>query len=135
MAVAQRPAEDEDAIRAVAAAWVEATRQGDVPAVLRLMTDDALFLVPGQPAMDKAAFEAASRLQGASGMRFEIRQQVHEVVVDGALGFARSWLEVSVTPPGGAAPVKRAGHALTMFRKDGGHWRLWRDANMMTKVG
>ena len=59
MAVAQRPAEDEDAIRAVAAAWVEATRQGDVPAVLRLMTDDALFLVPGQPAMDKAAFESA----------------------------------------------------------------------------
>ena len=134
MTAPQRHADDEAAIRAVAAAWVEATRHGDVAAVLRLMTDDALFLVAGQPAMDRAAFEAASRAQAASGLRFEIRQQIHEVVVDGALAFARSWLEVSVTPPGGVAPVKRTGHALTVFRKDGGHWRLCRDANMMAKV-
>jgi ketosteroid isomerase-like protein len=38
-----------------------------------------------------------------------------------------------VTPPGGAA-VTRAGHTLTIFRKEAGRWLLCRDANLLTRV-
>jgi ketosteroid isomerase-like protein len=44
-----------------------------------------------------------------------------------------SKLSVEVTPPGGA-PVKRAGHTLSVLRKSGGRWQLARDANLLTPV-
>ena len=40
---------EDESIRAVVARWLEATAKGDIQAVLELMTDDALFLVPGHP--------------------------------------------------------------------------------------
>jgi uncharacterized protein (TIGR02246 family) len=49
--------DDEKAIRAVVREWLDASRRGDTTAVLALMTTDALFLVPGQPPMDRDGFE------------------------------------------------------------------------------
>src|SRR6187401_1307706 len=58
--------EDEKAIRRLVADWFEATKRGDLDAVLALMTDDVVFLVPGKPPMmGKPAFAAASRAQAA----------------------------------------------------------------------
>ena len=126
--------EDERAIRAVVAAWLDATRRGDVHAVLDLMTDDALFLVPGQPPMDKAAFEAASRAQSAAKLQISATSDIREVRVEAAMAWLWSHLTVTVTPPGAAAPIRRAGHTLTIFRKVGGRWLLARDANLLVKV-
>ncbi len=42
--------------------WMAASRVGDVQKVLSLMTDDAVFLMPGQSVMRKADFAAAMRL-------------------------------------------------------------------------
>jgi uncharacterized protein (TIGR02246 family) len=36
---------DEQAIRQLVADWMAATRAGDLPAVLRLMADDVVFMV------------------------------------------------------------------------------------------
>ena len=38
--------EDERAIREVVDRWMDATRAGDLPAILDLMTDDVLFMTP-----------------------------------------------------------------------------------------
>jgi len=38
---------DEDLIREVVSTWMEATKTHDVEGMLQLMTDDAVFLVPG----------------------------------------------------------------------------------------
>jgi uncharacterized protein (TIGR02246 family) len=123
---------DEQAIRAVVAEWIDATRRGDVDAVLRLMTDDALFLTPGQEPMDRAAFEAASRGQSTQGMQIDAASDIREVHVEGNIGFLWSRLVVNVTPPGASA-VTREGHTLTIFRKCDGRWLLARDANMLVR--
>ena len=40
-------------------------------------------------------------------------------------------LSVTMTPPDGAASVKRTGHTLTIFTKQHGKWLIARDANML----
>ena len=53
--------EDERAIRRVVATWLDASKHGDIETVMSLMTDDVVFLVPGQKPFGKAAFAAASK--------------------------------------------------------------------------
>jgi ketosteroid isomerase-like protein len=43
-------------------------------------------------------------------------------------------LTVVVTPPSGGATIKRAGHTLTVLKKEHGRWLLARDANLLTVV-
>ena len=45
--------EDERAIREVIATWMRASVAGDTATVLSLMTDDVVFLVPGQEPFGK----------------------------------------------------------------------------------
>lgn len=124
--------EDDRAIREVIAAWMRASAEGDIDTVLGLMTDDVVFLVPGREPFGKAAFAAAS--QGMQGMRLDGKSDVREIEVAGDWAYARSYLEVSITPPGGTA-VRRKGYTLSIFRKGAdGRWRLARDANLLTKA-
>jgi uncharacterized protein (TIGR02246 family) len=41
--------DDERQIRELVGAWMTASKVGDLPAVLALMTDDVIFMTPGQP--------------------------------------------------------------------------------------
>ena len=123
---------DENAIRAVVARWLEATAQGDIQAVLDLMTEDALFLSPGQPPMDRAAFKAASEAQLAAAMSINAKSDIREIHVSGDLAYIWAHLVVNLRS-GSAAPITRAGYALTIFRKIGDRWLLSRDANMLGK--
>ena len=125
--------EDEAQIRALIETWMVATRAGDVEAVMGLMTDDVVFLMPGRPAMSRADFEAAAKLQaGDAGPRIDGTSEIQEVQVAGGWAFARSHLTVTITPPGGGAlPIVRAGPVLSVFRKEQGRWLLARDANML----
>jgi uncharacterized protein (TIGR02246 family) len=127
--------DDQRAIRDLVAEWMAATKRGDSQAVLDLMTDDAVFLVPGQPPMDKAAFASAStKSRTDEQLAFEGVADIKEVCVDGSTAYMWSHLTVTVTPPSGAAPIRRAGHTLTIFRKVRGRWLLARDANLLMKV-
>ena len=125
---------DEREIRGLVATWMAATKAGDFESVLGLMTDDVVFLVPGQPPMiGKAAYAAAAR--GQSGMeppRVDGASEIREVRVLGGWAYAWTRLTVTVTQPGGAPAVTRGGHTLSIFRKENGKWRLARDANMLT---
>lgn len=123
---------DEQAIRAVVSEWIDASRRGDVDAVLRLVTDDVLFLTPGQDPMDRAAFEAASRAQSMQTMQIDATSDIREVHVEGNMGFLWSHLSVRVTPQG-APTMTRDGYTLTIFRKCDGRWLLARDANMLVR--
>lgn len=122
--------EDECAIRALVDTWFSASKAGDVDTVLDLMTDDAIFMVPGQEPFGKAAFAAASK--GMKDVRFEGRSEIRELRVLGDWAYMRSYLQVAMTPPGGAV-IRRSGYTLTILRKErDGRWRLARDANLMT---
>jgi len=128
---------DEQAIRDVVRQWMEASKAGDVDTVLGLMTDDVVFLQPGQPPMiGKVAYaERAKPQQGAPSERLQIdgTSEIQEVQVAGEMAFLWSKLNVTATPPGGE-PFRRAGHTLTVFRKEGGRWLLARDANLLVKI-
>lgn len=124
---------DELAIRSVISSWLDATKRGDVDAVLNLMTEDALFLTPGQAPMTRAAFEAVSRSQAAAKLQIEAQSEIQEVQVDGAMGYLWSRLAVTVIPQD-ADPIRREGHTLTVFKKVGGRWLLHRDANLLGRV-
>jgi len=127
---------DEREIRQVVATWMTATKAGDIETVLTLMADDVVFLIAGQPPMiGKAAFAAAARAQsGQAAPRFDGTSDIQEVKVLGDWAFIWTKLTVVVTPPGGAPPMTRAGHTLSIFSKQNGRWVLARDANMLAPV-
>ena len=126
---------DEEEIRQLVSTWMAASKAGDVETVLSLMADDAVFLLPGQAVMRKADFAVAARAQsGQDAPQFDGRSEIQEIKILGDWAFMWSKLTVVVTPPGGAQSLTRAGHTLTIFKKQNGKWVLARDANMLVPV-
>lgn len=130
-------ADDELAIRKLIATWLDATRAGDVDAVLALMAPDAVFLVPGgAPLCGRDAFAGPLRslLETHS---IETLSEVQEIGGEGDLAFCRTKLTVEVTPKdGSAAPVRRSGHTLSLLRRQpDGVWLLTHDANLLGAPG
>ncbi|MGK9168306.1 SgcJ/EcaC family oxidoreductase [Inquilinus limosus] len=122
--------DDERAIRNLVETWMEASKAGDVATVLSLMSDDAVFMVPGREPFGKEAFAAASA--GQSEMRIDGRSEIRELQVLGDWAYLRAYIDITVTPPVGQL-VRRAGWTLTILRKQpDGRWLLTRDANLLT---
>lgn len=120
--------QDERAIRDLVDTWFAASKAGDIPTVLDLMTDDVIFMVPGQPPFGKKAFAAASQ----GNVQIEGACDIQEVQVLGDWAYLRNHIRLTVTPPGGNPAVRRSGYTLTILRKDAdGRWRLARDANLL----
>ena len=125
---------DEQAIRELVATWMSATKAGDTQTVLGLMTDDIVFLVPGQPPMDKRTFAAAARAQsGPQQLDIDGKSEIQEIKVCGDWAYMWTKLKIVVTPPGGAT-MTRAGHTLSILKKQNGKWLLARDANLLAPV-
>ena len=125
---------DEAQIRELVSTWMAATKSGDVETVLSLMTDDVVFLIPGRPVMRKGDFAAAAKSQASAGLKFDGKSDIQEVKVSGDWAFMWSKLTVVAEPPDGTAPTVRAGHTLTVFHRENGHWLLARDANLLGPV-
>ena len=113
-----------------------ATKSGDREKLLTLMAEDVVFLLPGQPPMiGKSAFAAAAGAQSQQASpQFEATSEIREIKVIGDWAFMWTKLQVVVTPPGGAPPMTRAGHTLSILKKQNGRWLLARDANMLSAV-
>jgi uncharacterized protein (TIGR02246 family) len=123
--------EDERAIRDLVATWLKASADGDVETVLRLMTDDVVFMVPGQEPFGKQAYRAAA--VASKNVRLEGKSNIQEIKVLGDWAYLRNYLEVTIPLPGGKS-VQRAGYTLTILRKQAdGRWALERDANLMVE--
>jgi uncharacterized protein (TIGR02246 family) len=128
--VERRMTDDEREIRQVIETWMRASREGDIATVLSLMTEDAVFMVPGREPFGREAFAAASNAM--AGMRIEGTSESVELQVLGDWAFSRSHIDLTIFPPD-REPVRRSGYTLTLFRKGAeGRWRLARDANLLT---
>lgn len=127
---------DEREIRQLVATWMRATKVGDIETVLSLMAEDVVFLLPGQPPMiGKSAFAAAAQAQSnQQPPHFDGTSEIQEIKVLGEWAFMWTRLSVVVAPPGGAPPMTRAGHTLSILKKQDGKWVLARDANMLSPV-
>jgi len=122
--------DDQSAIRALVETWMTASKSGDVAAVLELMTDDVVFMVPGQEPFGREAFAEMS--QAESAPKIDGTSDIVELQVLNDWAFTRTRIEMMVTPPG-REPVRRYGYTLTILRKGAdGQWRLARDANLTT---
>jgi uncharacterized protein (TIGR02246 family) len=126
---------DEQEIRQLVATWMSATKAGDLATVLSLMTDDVVFLVVGQQPFGKQQFAAAMKppAGGAPLPMIDGRSEIQEIRISGDHAYLWTRLNVEVTPPGGVT-AKRSGHTLSVLRREGGRWRLARDANLLSPV-
>jgi len=124
--------DDEQAIRNLVAEWQRASAAGDVATLTSLMDEDVIFLTPGNPPMrGRDAFVAAFR-QVTGHYDLESTSEIREIQVTGDWAYFWSYLRVTVTPGAEGSPVRRAGHTLTVLRKQpGGRWGLFRDANLL----
>jgi len=75
--------DDERAIRNVVDTWLAASRSGDLATVLSLMTDDVLFLTPGQAPFGKEAFAKMS--DGMKDVRVEGTSDIQKILIGRAL--------------------------------------------------
>ena len=127
---------DEEAIRALIARWIDATRAGDVDTVLSLMAPDAVFLMPGQPPMMGQDAFAGSLRKVLATHSLDSTSEVEEVAISGDMAYCHTKLSVTVTSKHGQLPMQRTGHTLTILRKGGdGKWLVTRDANMLASPG
>ncbi|HEX2917118.1 MAG TPA: SgcJ/EcaC family oxidoreductase [Edaphobacter sp.] len=124
---------DEQQIRGVIDLWLEASSRGDLATIMSLMTDDVVFLTPGNPPMPRAEFEQRSR--AATGkVSIDGNADVQEITVFGDTAICWNYLAITATPEGGE-PIRRAGNVLSVFRRgEEGQWRIWRDANLLGLV-
>ena len=127
---------DEREIRQLVATWIAATKSGDIKTVIQLMADDVVFLVAGQPPMiGKSAFAAAAQAQSSQGpVQFDGTSEIQEIKIFGEWAFMWTRLTVTITPPGGGEPMTRAGHTLSILKKENGKWLMARDANLLSPV-
>jgi uncharacterized protein (TIGR02246 family) len=99
--------DDEQLIRDLVRSWMDATKAGNTPAVLDLMTEDVVFLRPGHPPMRKAEFAAGAEAQQAGqAPRFDGASEIQEIEVLGEWAYMWTKLTVVATPPDGSAPMK-----------------------------
>lgn len=122
---------DEHAIRQVHGTWIDAVNAGDLARLLDLMTDDVVFLNPGQAAFGREGFHAAFSI-GHQQFRLRCVSELQEVVVAGNLAHTLSKDSLSLTPRAGGATSQLAGHRLTIYRRQpDGRWLLARDAHTL----
>jgi uncharacterized protein (TIGR02246 family) len=127
---------DEDEIHQLVETWMTATKAGDIDTVLTLMAEDVVFLLPGRsPMIGKSAFVAAMAAQSGQGRpQFDGTNEIQEIKVIGEWAFMWAKLSVVMTPPGGGVSIARAGHTLSILKKQNGKWVLARDANLLSPV-
>lgn len=124
---------DEQSIRSLFAEWQTASEEGDVERLSRLMSDDVVFLRPGQPPMrGRDSFLAAFR-EGMKQYRIESEGSIKELHVADDVAWCWTHLSVTVTPLKDGLSMRRSGNTLTILHKQPDHgWVIVRDANMLT---
>jgi uncharacterized protein (TIGR02246 family) len=125
--------QDDEKVREVVTTWMRATAKGDLETVLRLIAEDAVFLLPDQPPMrGREAFAAAFRSM-AGQVRIEGKPDIQEIHFTGDYAICWNQLSLTLTPLQGGPVQRRAGPTLSVFRKEpDGRWVLFRDANMLS---
>jgi uncharacterized protein (TIGR02246 family) len=127
-------APDEREIREIHSTWISAVNAGDLLRLLTLMTDDVVFLNPGQAPFGQDGF-SANFSAAHQQVRIRCSSELEEVAVIGEIAYTRSRDALSVTPRAGGEATQLAGHRITVYRKQAdGRWLLARDAHTLSPV-
>ena len=123
---------DEREIHDVHSKWIDAVNAGNLARLLTLMTDDVVFLNPGQAPFVRDGFSHAF---SAAHQQAVVRciSELEEVVVVGEVAYTRSQDALSVTRRGGGEATQLAGYRITIYRRQpDGRWLLARDAHTLS---
>jgi uncharacterized protein (TIGR02246 family) len=125
---------DERKIREAHSTWISAVNGGDLARLLTLVTDDVVFLNPGQSPSRREEF-STNFLAAHQQVRIRCVSELEEVVIVGEVGYTRSRDALSVTPFAGGEATQLAGYRMTIYRKQpDGRWLLARDAHTLSPV-
>jgi uncharacterized protein (TIGR02246 family) len=125
---------DERAVRKTHTTWIEAVNAGDLTRLFGLMTDDAVFLNPGQAPVGREGFARGFSSAGQKH-RFHCTSELEDVVVAGTVAYAWARDALQLEPRGGDAGLELAGHRLSVYRQQpDGRWLLARDAHTLQPV-
>ncbi len=125
---------EEQAIRETHAAWVAAVNTPGLARLQAMMTDDVVFLGPGQAPFGRDGFHDGF-LAGHAQYRIQCLSDLQEVVVVGDVAYARARDTLTLVPRQGGATVRMAGDRLTVYRRRAdGRWLLARDAHTLVTV-
>jgi uncharacterized protein (TIGR02246 family) len=125
---------EERALREAHATWIAAVNAGDLVGLLALMTDDAVFLSPGQAPFGRDGFAAAF---GDGHAQFLLRctSDLEEVRRVGDVAWTVCRDALSLSPRTGGVASALAGHRLSVsLRQPDGRWLLARDAHTLSPV-
>ena len=121
-------------IEALSARWLAAERRQDLEAMLEMVTDDAVFLLPnGQSLAGKGAIAALFRSFFAA---FSSDHQAVTKEVQVLDTWAYAWgVETTVlTPRSGGPPVRLRGFGFSVLhRGQDGQWRFARGINNLAR--
>lgn len=121
-------------IRGVHRIWIDAVNSGELELLLRLMTEDAVFLSPGQPPCGREGF-AATFAAARDQFHFTCASELEEASIVGDIAYTRSRDTLTIAPRAGGAEARLAGHRLTIYRRQqDGRWLLARDAHTLSNA-
>jgi len=128
-------ATDEQQIRELMAEWRRLTAEGNLDGLLSLLTDDVVFLTPGNPPISKEHFAKGFQEVSAKA-RIVAIQDVKEIRASGDIATAWSHLTIVLTSKHGGKTSEASGYVLSVFqRSPSGKWLLARDANLVAGAG
>jgi uncharacterized protein (TIGR02246 family) len=117
------------AIRELVDRWLETNKKGDIASVLKMMTDDVVFMVQGREPFGKEGF--ASMANTMKTVEIDGTSEIVELEVLGDWAWMRNHLQMTMTPAQGK-PARSSGYTLTILRKSPeGNWLIARDANLL----
>lgn len=123
---------EEQKIRELHSSWIKAVNAGDLALLLTLITEDVVFISPGERPVGRDTF-TAKFLNSHKELRIHCFSDLEEIVVAGEVAFTRSSDRVSVTSRAGGPMTEFNGHRLTIYRKQSeGHWLLARDVHTLS---
>src|SRR5262245_5950314 len=125
---------DEAAIRKMFQDWEDAVRHKDITFLLNFITEDAVFMPPGQPLIrGKSQVEALYKM---SFEKFTMDQnfQIEEIQICGDWAYVWGIDSAVLTPLDGGPVVHGRGMGISILRRQtDGSWKFSRGINNMTR--
>jgi len=124
-------ADDEQAIRKLTDDWLAAVRAKDIPRLVGMVTDDAVFLPPGLPPIrGRQAVETMYQSFFPQFSSVEQTVSMEEVQVAGDWAFAWGTEQFTLVPRAGGAPIEMQGKGMSILkRQPDGSWKFARGIN------
>jgi uncharacterized protein (TIGR02246 family) len=120
---------NEQAIRDLGQLWTYASEKRDVGTLLSLLSDDVVFIVPGQKPFGKDYF--AKSVRRSTHLRIEIQSRITELTILDDWAWTRTYLDMITTTVNGEVD-RRVGDVLRILRQTcDGDWLITRDTNLL----